>query len=199
VTRPSPQDGLSDEELACAFQADPRGPSGRAAVEALLGRYHARVYRWCAWRIRDPERALELAQEAMFAALESLPRFDGRSRFSSWLYAITRNRCVSAVRSDRLRHWRRDTEVDPEELPVEDDPHARLKAREGEDRLLELMRTELEPLEQDALWLRVIEERTVPEITELLKIESASGARGVLQNARRKLRAALARERRPSS
>lgn len=199
MTRPSPHEGLSDEELARVFQADPRGPSGRAAVEALLGRYHTRVYRWCAWRIRDPERALELAQEAMFAALESLPRFDGRSRFSSWLYAITRNRCVSAVRSEHAKHWRRDTEVDPEELPVEDDPHARLKAREGEDRLLELMRTELEPLEQDALWLRVIEERTVPEITELLNIGSASGARGVLQNARRKLRAALARERRPSS
>ncbi len=186
----APRDESGDEALARLWQQAPGTREGRAAVETLLGRWHVRVFRWCSWRLRDPERAREVAQDVMLAALESLPRFDHRSRFSTWLWAIARNRCVSAIRANR---WRFDPEVEPDELPVEDDPHARWRAREGEERLLALVRDVLDPLEQDALWMRVMEDRTVPEITAALGIEGASGARGVLQNARRKLRAALDR------
>lgn len=186
----SPRGESGDEALARLWQQAPDSQEGREAIEALFGRWHVRVFRWCSWRLRDPERAREVAQDVMLAALESLPRFDHRARFSTWLWAITRNRCVSAIRANR---WRFDPEIEPDELPVEDDPHAHWRASEGEQRLLTLLREELEPIEQDALWMRVMEERSVPEITSALGIDGTSGARGVLQNARRKLRAALDR------
>jgi DNA-directed RNA polymerase specialized sigma24 family protein len=44
------------------------------------------------------------------------------------------------------------------------------------------------------LWLRCFEKVPVDEITRMLGITEASGARGVLQRARRRLRAALAED-----
>jgi len=58
---------------------------------------------------------------------------------------------------------------------------------------MELLRDELDALEQDAVYLRYFEQRPVEDIGELLRIEGASGARAVLQRARRKLRAAARR------
>ena len=58
----------------------------------------------------------------------------------------------------------------------------------------------LEPNERLALWLRAEEEMSVAELTRVLGLENATGARALLQTARRKLRAALdggERERRP--
>jgi DNA-directed RNA polymerase specialized sigma24 family protein len=55
------------------------------------------------------------------------------------------------------------------------------------------MRSHLAPLEQEALWLRCVERMPVDEITRVLGIEGSTGARAVLQSARRKLRAVLDR------
>ena len=58
-------------------------------------------------------------------------------------------------------------------------------------RIYALIRSALEPEEQKVIWLRCFDRMPVEEITRVLGIESASGARSVLQRARRKLRAAL--------
>jgi hypothetical protein len=50
------------------------------------------------------------------------------------------------------------------------------------------MRRHLNPVEQRAFYLRCFERMPVDTITRLLAIEGATGARGVLQSARRKLR-----------
>jgi len=46
-------------------------------------------------------------------------------------------------------------------------------------------------MEQKAIWLRCFERLPIDEITGMLGIEAKSGARGMLQTARRKLKAAL--------
>ena len=70
-------------------------------------------------------------------------------------------------------------------------PDQDLENRLAEEELLELIRERLDAVEQQALWLRCFEKIPVDEITEMLGIESASGARAVLQKSRRKLRAAM--------
>ena len=44
------------------------------------------------------------------------------------------------------------------------------------------------------MWLRAYEGMSVEDITRMMKLNGASGARGLLQTARRKLRAALREE-----
>ncbi len=182
----------SDEELVREAQRDPDSPRARQAAGVLFGRYHRRVYGWCFRRLHDHERAMDLAQEVLLSAYRSLPAFEGRASFSSWLFTIVRNRGINAARA-----WQPD--VDPEADPDAQESEAlgadaELEDRESEARVLDLVRRTLDPVEQEAFWLRTFERWPVDEITRSLDIRTATGARGVLQSARRKLRAALARQ-----
>ena len=185
MPNPSPNDAA----LVRTIRRDADSSAGQAAMNELLGRYHRNVYLWCFTYTSDHDRAMDLCQDVMISALRGLPKFEGRAPFSAWLFTITRNRCHSAVR-------RQDPIVDAEidmELFRDDsaDPALRVEQDQAEERLLELIRRTLDPLEQKALWLRCIERLPVDELTEMLQIDSKTGARGVLQRARRKLRAAL--------
>lgn len=172
-------------------QGDPRSPIGKAAATELLGRYDKAVYLWCFRYVKEHERALDLAQDVLINAYRGLGSFAGKSKFSSWLFSIARNRCLNEVQRVSLLV---DEEADLETIPSgEKNPDIDLEEEEGRERLLGLIRETLEPEEQKAIWLRCFERVPVDEITRLLGIEASTGARGVLQRARRKLRTALDR------
>jgi len=87
-----------------------------------------------------------------------------------------------------------DPEVEPDSLVSQrDDPAEAFQGQQGEEALKRVIGRHLSRQEQQVLWLRCYERMPVDSITALLDIRQASGARGVLQAARRKLRAALAR------
>lgn len=185
-------DGVpTDEDLVRLVQSDPDGARGRAAASELLGRYRVRVYAWCYRHVRDHEQAMDLAQDVLLSAWKALPRFVERARVSSWMFAIARNRCLTALRTRVLV---RDEAVAPEDLLDGGvDPLDEIARRQEEDHMLGLVRDVLDPREQEAMWLRVVENVPVDEITQIMQLDGASGARGLLQTARRKLRAAMAR------
>ncbi len=184
----SHQKPVTDDQLLDYFLADPRGQRGREAVEDLLGRYHGRVFQWCRGYVRDPDDALDLAQEAMINAYKGLDGFDRRARFSSWLFAITRNVCLTAVRRQPRPTKPLDQIPEPRSRVANADED--LQRRQEEEALRLLLDSKLTPLEEEAFWLRVVEKMSVDQITRVLHLDNASGARSVLQNARRKLRRA---------
>ena len=55
-----------------------------------------------------------------------------------------------------------------------------------------LLRDTLNPVEQQAIYLRCFERLSVGDVTRILGLSNVSGARSVLQSAREKLRRALA-------
>lgn len=181
----------TDLELVQLYQARPESPEGRGAERELLQRWRARIHAWC-WRVvGEREEAEDLAQECLLLVHRALPRFEPRAAVSSWMYAIVRNRCLAALRRARPRR------AEEEELLVLEDaapgPGESYERREREDRVLAAMRASLTPLEQTALWLKAYEGMAVKDITRVLGVEEESGARALLQTARRKLRAALER------
>jgi RNA polymerase sigma-70 factor (ECF subfamily) len=180
----------ADAELLLAYRRDPSGATGRRAISELFGRYRMALYRWCFRYMRDHEAALDLAQETMLEAFRALPRYEGRAQFSSWLFAIARYRCISAVRAPKLLV---DDGSDPDMI-ASDRPDPEMAALTGmeEERTLALLDRALDPIERQAVWLRCYEGMPVPEITRVLGVADRSGARGLLQRARRKLRIALA-------
>jgi RNA polymerase sigma-70 factor (ECF subfamily) len=189
-SRKSESGALSDESL-WALACGESTPATREAATELLGRYRERVYRWCYGRVREHELARDLAQDVLLSAYRGLDGFDGRARFSSWLFAIARNRCLNALRRPALF----EDGVDLDALPaLQRGQDVELDAREDEERLLELIQSALPPQDQLALWLRCVEKMPVDGITRLLDLQESSGARAVLQRARRRLRAALAAE-----
>lgn len=179
------------EEAALIRTVRAEGASalGRRAADQLLRPYQRRVYLWCYRYVSNHERALDLAQDVFVRALRGLKSFEGRSDFSLWLFAIARNRCLSAIRRPEPI-----ADVDLDDLLIGDEsstPDRAFEDREAEERVLALIRRTLDPLEQKAVWMRCMERMSVDAITEILAVEEKSGARGVLQRARRKLKAAL--------
>lgn len=71
------------------------------AFEELLRRYEGKVYRLCCALLRDRTQAEDAAQESLVRVWKALERYDGRAALSSWIYAITRNRCLTALEKRR--------------------------------------------------------------------------------------------------
>jgi RNA polymerase sigma-70 factor (ECF subfamily) len=184
--------GESDDALIRIYQDDRDGERGRGAASALFERWRVRVYQWARRVVRDHESALDVAQDCLLQAYEALPRYEARGRFSAWLFTIVHNRCLSAVRRRPLMH---DPEVDTDRLASRaPGPEEEFADADERRRIQDTIRDVLEPRERTALWLRTMEGMSVDEITRLLSLDGASGARGLLQTARRKLRAAVGRD-----
>ena len=185
-----------DDALVGTYQQDPTGPRGRAAIERLSARWRGRVYLWAYRVVREREAALDVSQDAMLQMLRALPGYQARGRFSAWLFTIVHNLCLNAV---RRRPLARATEVEAEQLETAaPGPDGGFESAEEVRRILELFAEELDDAERTALWMRAVEAMDVADITRMLNLDGASGARAVLQRARRKLRAALDRSERLS-
>jgi RNA polymerase sigma-70 factor (ECF subfamily) len=82
-----------DRELIC------RAQGGEAAAFERLAEQHAAGLWRCALALgKDAHWAEDLAQETLVEAWRSLARFDGRCRFSTWLYGILRHRYLKGRR-----------------------------------------------------------------------------------------------------
>ncbi|MGD9140517.1 MAG: sigma-70 family RNA polymerase sigma factor [bacterium] len=71
------------------------------AFGQLVLRYRSRIYR-LARRLADTdEDAEDVLQEALIKAFKSISTFEGRAKFSTWLYRITVNLALMKKRSSR--------------------------------------------------------------------------------------------------
>jgi RNA polymerase sigma-70 factor (ECF subfamily) len=70
-----------------------------AAFDVLVRQYQQEIYRLAYRMTRSAEDARDLAQEAFIQAYRSLASFRGQSRFSTWLYRIAMNLCLTHLKS----------------------------------------------------------------------------------------------------
>ncbi len=182
-----PVDRLSDRELLDRARQPSGGLAARAAAGELLKRYRRPVYVWCFRYVGEHERALDMAQDVLLAAYQRMGEFEGRAAFSSWLFAIARNKCLNAISRDHI--WE---DIEPDSLIDESNRFdERLEAEIQSEKLVELMARVLDEDERKSIWLRYVDLMPVDQITAVLKLDHKSGARAVLQRARRKLRAEM--------
>lgn len=73
----------------------------RAAFETLLPRYRDRVFRLSLSILRDTAAAEDAAQDVFVRLWRALPGYNGSAALSTWIYAITRNTCISLLRKRR--------------------------------------------------------------------------------------------------
>jgi RNA polymerase sigma-70 factor (ECF subfamily) len=182
----------TDEELAALLAAS----ADEAASEELYRRYRRRIYLWCHGYSHDLDEAVDLTQEIFIKIFARIGAFAGRARFSTWVYAIARNHCLGQL-SRRGAKWRqRLTSLDGLEVPdqrcTEDLRTAELQG--NLERLLARARRRMGADELEAFVLHYRDGLTVNEITRTLGCSNATGARTLIQNARRKFRRLTAGE-----
>ena len=73
------------------------------SFEALVRAYTPKVYAHAYRFFGDGPSAEDAVQEVFVKVFRSLPDFDGRSSFSTWLYRVTRNVCLDAFRAGKHR------------------------------------------------------------------------------------------------
>jgi RNA polymerase sigma-70 factor (ECF subfamily) len=95
---PQLPDAGSDEDLAR------RAADGeRAALETLLARHFDQIHAVCRRVLGHPEDALDATQESLIAITRGISRFDGRSRFTTWMYRVATNAALDEARRRRRR------------------------------------------------------------------------------------------------
>jgi RNA polymerase sigma-70 factor (ECF subfamily) len=75
----------------------------RRAQERLLASAYDRIWPVCRRICGSEADAADAAQEAVILVLRNLDRFDGRSRFSTWVYRIATNASLDELRRRRRR------------------------------------------------------------------------------------------------
>ncbi len=70
----------------------------QSAYARLVVRYQSYVFSLALKYVNDRELAEELTQDVFIKAYRSLADFKGTSKFSTWLYTITHNTCLSHLR-----------------------------------------------------------------------------------------------------
>ncbi|KPL17478.1 MAG: hypothetical protein AMS26_00770 [Bacteroides sp. SM23_62] len=85
-----PKINLSDEQLVIEYL---KGDNNSLGI--LYDRYYSKVYHKCLSFSRNPDDAFDLAQDVLMKAFSNIRSFRGSSKFSTWLYSITTNHCIS--------------------------------------------------------------------------------------------------------
>jgi RNA polymerase sigma-70 factor (ECF subfamily) len=151
----------------------------------LYDRYSNKVYRKCLSIVKDQSTAQDLVHDIMVKIFLSLPKFQGRSRFSSWVYAITYNKCIDYLRNQKKL---KESELDPErdgEAEEDDAISEQELASIKASRLKELL-WKLSESDRMILMMKYMDELPVKEIEELLNIKS-SAVKMRLKRARERL------------
>jgi RNA polymerase sigma-70 factor (ECF subfamily) len=173
--------------------------AARGDVEAfarLVQNYSGLVYR-VALRILSAEDAKDASQEVWIRVWRSIEGFRGESAFSTWLYKITVNTCLSA----RRRVQGREVQELGGELPYlpmpsgsEDDPEAMALNEERREELFRALQN-VRAEHRAALVLRHMEGLSYAEVAEILGVPDGT-AKGWVSRGRAALLVALSREER---
>lgn len=185
---------LQDEELIERYRTNVGSAGADVCLNELFARHHAKVASWCLRITGDVSSAADLAQEIFLKAFQRLHTFQGSSKFTTWLYSITRNHCLDELRS-RATHPQQTTEVFLDEIVdlSRERVSSTLERRESEELLRLLIRESLDELETKVLTMHYVHELPLDAVSRMLGLTNQSGAKAYIVSARRKLKRAHAR------
>jgi RNA polymerase sigma-70 factor (ECF subfamily) len=166
------------------------------ALERLLERHQARVYRFGMKMCRDPEDAKDVLQDTLLAMARGVRDFRGASSVSTWLYTVARSFCIKRHRKSQFAptvEHSLETESAREPAAFTDTalrPDEAFGAKQIEQ-ALERAVGGLEPGYREVLMLRDMEGLSAPEVAEVLGL-SVQAVKSRLHRARLAVRGRVA-------
>jgi RNA polymerase sigma-70 factor, ECF subfamily len=161
----------------------------REAFEFLLARYQRKVFRLAYSMLGEQAAAEEMAQEVFLQIWKVLPEYRGEASLSTWIYVITRNRCLSFRKRMRTR-----PECSIEEPSVQAGVESHLASRTRSGPVIDLLSllAELPPVYRQAVRLFYWEEKSYDEVAAMLGLPAGT-VKTYLHRARKQLAQAMLR------
>lgn len=154
----------TEQDLAwieAARRGDPQ------AFNRLVLKWEQRIFNLVLRLLGDREEAAEATQEVFLLAFRSLNSFKGDSRFSTWLYRIAVNRCVTRLRRRPPNVHPLDGEVLDDRLAARPSQEEDLLAGERRRRVLDSLAA-LSPQQRVVIELKFFQDETFASIADLL-------------------------------
>jgi RNA polymerase sigma-70 factor (ECF subfamily) len=122
-------EGYSDELIVSQIVS-----GNKELFRLLVRRYERHVYGMGIGFFRNPEDASDFSQELFLKVYRSLSRFEGRSRFSTWLYKIAYNTALNGV--NRRKDYQSLAESADIEATETDTPERQLIRKAAKDAVM---------------------------------------------------------------
>jgi RNA polymerase sigma-70 factor, ECF subfamily len=159
------------------------------AFSIIVRAYEVPVYNYVLRMVGDRTLAEDLTQEVFLRVFQGLARFSLRSKFTTWLFQVTKNRVLDELRATERRPR---AVVDLDDIPpleVLDAPFERLEAIDAVWRAVEGLSVDLKM----ALLLRDVVGLSYSEIADSLEVTLAT-VKWRIWKAREDVQLSLARE-----
>jgi RNA polymerase sigma factor (sigma-70 family) len=137
------------------------------AFSNLVDKYQKLIYTLALKLLKRPEDAEEMAQDTFVKAFQKLDTYEGKSKFSTWLFSITYNACISELRKRRVEFKSLDdTRIsDQDELKMHD--YYREVKKEDQEKYLNLALEKLPEDDQVLVTLYYYENQSMDEISTI--------------------------------
>jgi len=164
-----------------------------AAFELLLQRYQNKIMRLAYSMIGNSSQAEDAAQDVCVRIWRALPAFRGESSISTWVYAITRNTCLTAIAAMKRTSERSPLSSGDPNLQqlAENVPAPEPKANSGPD--LSYAMQQLPENYRHAVKLFYMEEKSYVEVAAMMALPIGT-VRTYLHRAKKALAVALMTE-----
>ena len=159
------------------------------AFAIIVRTYETAVFNYVLRLVRDRSLAEDLTQEVFLRIYQGLPKFSLRSRFTTWMFQVTKNRVLDELRSLERRPRSLMSIEDAPPLEVYDPPYERVETIDALWRAVEELNVDLKM----ALLLRDVVGMSYAEIADALEITLAT-VKWRIYTARDEVQLALARE-----
>ncbi|HSX22980.1 MAG TPA: sigma-70 family RNA polymerase sigma factor, partial [Gaiellaceae bacterium] len=159
------------------------------AFSIIVRTYQVPVFNYVLRLVGDRALAEDLTQEVFLRVYQGLPRFSLRSKFTTWLFQVAKNRVLDELRAVERRPRATVELDDAPQFEVLDAPFERVEAIDALWRAVEHLNVDLKM----ALLLRDIVGLSYTEIADSLEITLAT-VKWRIYKAREDVQLALARE-----
>ncbi|MEL7161053.1 MAG: RNA polymerase sigma factor [Bacteroidota bacterium] len=112
------QPEMEDLEIILAY----RRKRHATCFRLLHDRYASKIYSKAITMLRDPDEAQDATQEIFTKIFLNLGKFQGQSKFSTWVYSVTYNFCIDKIRKEKRSRELFANEIEnPPDLEAEED------------------------------------------------------------------------------
>jgi len=156
------------------------------AFSFLVDKYQKMVYLLALKLLKKPEEAEEMAQDTFVKAFQKLDSYEGKSKFSTWLYRITYNACISELRKRRIEF----KSIEDRQISEQDEQqmhdYYRETKKEDQEKYLNLALERLPEDDQVLVTLYYYENQSMDEISMITGL-TVSNIKVKIHRARKKM------------